>query len=414
MNGLLYAYYGDDFTGSTDVLESLTLGGVESVLFVGPPSPEHLEKFRTCKAIGIAGESRSQTPEWMSANLPAVFEVMKTFAARVTQYKTCSTFDSSPTHGSIGRAMEIGNDVFSPEFIPIIVGAPHLGRYVVFGNLFATAAGRIYRIDEHPTMRCHPVTPMTQADLRKHLALQTSMQIGLVNVLSLREDAAAALAAERETGAKVVLFDGLDGESLAITGRLLWRHAGERALFGVGSSGLTESLIAQWHAEGIAQPRREAQIVPAEQVLVLSGSCSPATEAQIRWGLASGFAGVAIDPAKLTDPTSQAAVTEAIRKCLNELAKGCSVILYTALGPLKSGTAPHGEQLGRHLGRLLKSLLTESSIRRVIVCGGDTSSHAMQQLGLYALTWSASVEPGAPLCRAHTDNAVFRDRKSVV
>ncbi len=146
MSGLLYAFYGDDFTGSTDVLESLALGGIESVLFIGAPSQQQLNKFHHCRAIGIAGESRSQTPEWMSSHLPPVFERLKALDARVTHYKTCSTFDSSPTHGSIGKAMELGRNVFAPEFIPIVVGAPHLGRYVIFGNLFATAKGKVYRI----------------------------------------------------------------------------------------------------------------------------------------------------------------------------------------------------------------------------------------------------------------------------
>ena len=36
---LLYCYYGDDFTGSTDVLEQLAGNGVSSVLFLGTPTP---------------------------------------------------------------------------------------------------------------------------------------------------------------------------------------------------------------------------------------------------------------------------------------------------------------------------------------------------------------------------------------
>ena len=75
----------------------------------------------------------------MSANLPAIFRTLQQFGAPVTHYKVCSTFDSSPDTGSIGRAMEIGRDVFAPAFVPIVVGAPHLRRYVVFGNLFAAA-----------------------------------------------------------------------------------------------------------------------------------------------------------------------------------------------------------------------------------------------------------------------------------
>jgi uncharacterized protein YgbK (DUF1537 family) len=77
---LLYAFYGDDFTGSTDVLDSLGLFGVESVLFTRAPSQRTLAAFSHCRAIGIAGESRSQNPAWMSRNLPAIFRVPRSIA----------------------------------------------------------------------------------------------------------------------------------------------------------------------------------------------------------------------------------------------------------------------------------------------------------------------------------------------
>src|ERR1017187_8361616 len=136
---ILYTYYGDDFTGSTDVLEQLGANGVPAVLFVGVPKPEHRATFSGAQAIGIAGDSRSRSPEWMSANLPAIFRALQRFGAPITHYKVCSTFDSSPTIGSIGRAIEIGREVFAPPFVPIVVGAPHLRRYVAFGHLFAGA-----------------------------------------------------------------------------------------------------------------------------------------------------------------------------------------------------------------------------------------------------------------------------------
>src|SRR3546814_8091875 len=78
--------------------------------------------------------------------------------------------------------MEIGARQFG-GVVPIVVGAPHLGRYVVFGNLFAVAGGdEVFRIDRHPTMARHPVTPMHEADLRRHLAAQTDMPIALVPI----------------------------------------------------------------------------------------------------------------------------------------------------------------------------------------------------------------------------------------
>ena len=168
---LLYCYYGDDFTGSTDVLEQLAVNGVSSVLFLTTPTPAQLARFAHCQAIGFAGDARSRTPEWMSAHLPAVFTRMRELAPAIVHYKVCSTFDSAPHRGSIGRALEIGRVVFSTDTVPIGVAAPHLGRFVVFGNLFAAAGGEVYRIDRHPTMAHHPATPMHEADLRLHLSV---------------------------------------------------------------------------------------------------------------------------------------------------------------------------------------------------------------------------------------------------
>ena len=137
MIGPLFCFYGDDFTGSTDALEALASQGVETVLFPKPPDAALLAKFAECRAIGIAGESRSRGPGWMEAHLPAIFENLRQYGAPLCQYKVCSTFDSSPQFGSIGRAMEIGRGVFGNRWVPIAVAAPHLKRYVLFGNLFA-------------------------------------------------------------------------------------------------------------------------------------------------------------------------------------------------------------------------------------------------------------------------------------
>src|ERR1700744_3085992 len=145
---LLYCYYGDDFTGSTDVLEQLVVSGVSSVLFLTTPSPEQLARFAGCQAIGFAGDARSQTPEWMSSHLPGIFTRMRELNPAVVQYKVCSTFDSAPHRGSIGRALEIGRQIFATKTVPIGVAAPHLGRFMVFGNLFAADGGSaVLRID---------------------------------------------------------------------------------------------------------------------------------------------------------------------------------------------------------------------------------------------------------------------------
>src|ERR1043166_1588371 len=140
MTGPLFSFYGDDFTGSTDALEALAANGVPSVLFLEPPDERRLAAFPGCRAIGIAGESRSRPPDWMSANLPVIFGRLKAYGAPICQYKVCSTFDSSPHTGSIVRALEIGQDTFGTPWVPIAVAAPHLRRHLLFGSLFAAGA----------------------------------------------------------------------------------------------------------------------------------------------------------------------------------------------------------------------------------------------------------------------------------
>lgn len=434
MNQPLYSFYGDDFTGSTDVLEGLSLAGVRSVLFLGPPSEKHFAKFSDCQAFGIAGDSRSRSPEWMDENLPAVFERLRSFGAPVVHYKTCSTFDSSPRAGSIGRAMEIGHRILPSAFVPVVVAAPHLRRFVVFGNLFAAAGAGVYRIDRHPTMSRHPVTPLHEADLRVHLAAQTRMRIGLIDLPTLQSGRAEEILSARiKSGDQAVVFDGVERREADEVGRILWRVAHQTPLFAVGSSGLTYGLTSAWRAgNAIAVINTASRAQATDRLLVMSGSCSPVTEWQIAHALRNGYTGIDIaalahpaaptqpaplaQPAALTQPTALAhqafanpaahaseAARTVIRQASQALQQTGKVVVYSSLGPLPTGTDARGDALGQAMGAMLREIIQATGVRRVVLAGGDTSSHAVAQLGLYALTWAAPTEPGAPLCRARSD-----------
>ncbi|MGH9599410.1 MAG: four-carbon acid sugar kinase family protein, partial [Terracidiphilus sp.] len=312
----------------------------------------------------------------------------------MNHYKVCSTFDSSPHVGSIGRAMELGAAAFDAEFVPVVVGAPRLGRWVVFGNLFAAAQGAVYRIDRHPAMSRHPVTPMTEADLRLHLEAQTQLPTGLVDLTAFQAGAAGKrLDAEMAAGAKGMVFDGIDGAMLEETARLMYGRAAKRPVFAVGSSGLTYGLLRHWRSLGwIGEASAPQKPSAADRLLVLSGSCSPATAAQIRRSRQQGF-----DARRLEGEEPWGAAT---RKALEALARGESVVLYTALGP-ENKPGAYGEEFGAALGSRLREMLLVSGVRRILIAGGDTATHAVKQLGLDALTFAAPLAPGAPLCRAH-------------
>jgi 3-oxoisoapionate kinase len=394
----LYAYYGDDFTGSTDVLEALALHGVPAVLFTHTPSARELESFAAYPAIGIAGESRSRDPRWMDLHLPEVFKFMRNLGAPVNHYKVCSTFDSAPHVGSIGRAMETGSAVFDADFVPVVVGAPHLGRSVVYSNLFAAADGEMHRIDRHPTMSRHPVTPMTEADLRLHLGKQTSMHIGSVDLVAFQSGRAdEQLHAELARGAQSIVFDGIDDSMLDETARLVWDRAAGKPIFAVGSSGLTYGLLRNWRSLGLIDaPPKPSKPTAVDRLVVLSGSCSPVTAKQISNAVNQGFAGIHLDGPPPWKPQTT--------KALSALSCGQSVVIYTALGPQPSD-GEHGEEFGAALGEALRDMLLASGVRRVIIAGGDTSTHAVRKLVLDALTFAAPLTPGAPLCRCHASGS---------
>ena len=252
IQNLLLSYYGDDLTGSTDVMEALELGGVPTVLFMRQPDQHLLSRFAQCRAVGLAGTSRSETPQWMDENLAPAFKWLKTLEATVCHYKICSTFDSSPAIGSIGRAIEIGRRVFDQKSVPLVVGAPQLKRYTAFGNLFAAFRGTYFRIDRHPVMSRHPVTPMKEADLLIHLHRQTDLGSGLIDLAALQADGLSQTVDQALQDKEIVLFDVESHQTQTRVGEQIWRICEQGHGFVVGSSGVEYALLAEWAGKGIA------------------------------------------------------------------------------------------------------------------------------------------------------------------
>ncbi len=378
---LKLTFYGDDFTGSTDCLEALSLAGVRARLYLTPPEsvPEDLE------AVGVAGTSRAMTPAQMHEALPPIFTALQKLGAPLNHYKVCSTFDSSPTLGSIGCALEIGRSVFATGSVPVVVGVPKLGRFVAFGNLFARVRAdephEIFRLDRHPTMSRHPATPMHEADLARLLREQgATLPMVSVNAPMLESDFTLDT-----TFSQILIFDTLTEAHLEAIGKQLIasqkltpspREAGEGAgggTFLVGSSGVEYALTMAWGCT----PAEILPAPPVEKILVASGSASPVTEKQLAWAERQGWT--------LAPLESQRADID---------------VLYTARGPESITPGRGGEALGTRLGEALAQLLRHRpEITRFVVCGGDTSGFVAKCLGIEALEFVAKAAPGSPLCR---------------
>jgi 3-oxoisoapionate kinase len=422
---LRLAFYGDDFTGSTDALEVLAFGGLRCALFLSVPTPDQMTALGGFDAIGVAGASRAMSPQEMAAELPDVLSGLAALSPQMVHYKVCSTFDSAPTVGNIGRVIELSLPAFPQSLVPIIAATPALGRYCLFGHLFARSGtdGEVYRIDRHPIMSAHPVTPMQESDVALHLRKQASLDIGNVpltwlDTLSPADlaDRVSAMAPRRQA----VVFDGLSPAHLTTAGDCLQRMASTQGapLFVVGPSGVEYALTQCWQRDGIAAPSdRYDHFDAVDQVLVVSGSASKLSAMQIQAAAEAGFREVAIDVEALTiGPETGAAGDRLVAEVVGALTTGASVVMHTARGTddprvarliqclRGQGCSPEqarhqsGRLVSERLGTVVDAIVRRHRLQRLVLSGGDTSSRITQALGPDALEIRARLAPGAPLC----------------
>lgn len=406
-NDILLAFYGDDFTGSTDALEFMTRAGAKTALFIEPPTAEQLKKYPVLNAFGVAGKTRAMAPAEMESTLLPAFQQLQQTGARHVHYKVCSTFDSSPTIGSIGKAIDTGSTVFKNKCIPLLVAAPVLGRYCLFGNLFARMGigsnGSIYRLDRHPSMSKHPVTPADESDLRLHLGKQTTKKTGLIDILKVAAGE-AALRSEWEQvvqqGFDIALFDAVYQEQLLAIGQLIDEQANNGTLFSAGSSGIEMALGQYWnHTKQLTPMQTWAHPGKAAPLLVIAGSCSPITAGQIIYAKTKGFEEIHLDAAGICGNDEQIVQT-AINKAVALLNAGKHVIIHTGGASREQTANLPAEKLGTALGSIVREAAARSGVQRIVVAGGDTSSYAARAMGIEAVEMIAALVPGAPLCKA--------------
>jgi uncharacterized protein YgbK (DUF1537 family) len=408
-------YYGDDFTGATDTLGTAARAGLRALLFLKTPDAARLERTGPLDVLGIAGAARAMTPEEMQAELRPVATLFRSLGARVLHYKTCSTFDSAPHIGSIGAAVRVLRAAVQQPWTAIVGGQPNLGRYCLFGNLFAAAGsgGEVFRIDRHPTMSRHPVTPMDEADLRLHLAKQ-----GLADVRSMPFTAASRGSDSLDTAlrqalhsppADAVLFDVADTTQLRAIGEVLWARAQSATLLAAGPSSVVDALamaMPSSHKEGGSAPTARTGVPPAKgPVLVLAGSLSPVTARQV--AAAKSFDTVWLDASGIAQRDA-ATLERHARDIANGLVSGRNVLACTRPPkplPLERGIDP--QALARAGGDLLARVLAMVPLQRVGIAGGDTSSHAVQALNAWGLSYVADMGAGTSLCRVHSDDAAL-------
>lgn len=418
--GLLVAWYGDDFTGAAAVMEVLAFSGVSAMLFLKVPTAAQLGRYPDLRAIGVASTARAWSPAGMDAKLPSDFAALLALEPEILHYKICTTLDSSPTTGSVGRAIEIGADLTKPEAVPLLVAAPQMRRYQVFGHLFAGLGDQVYRLDRHPVMSRHPVTPMAEADVARHVSAQSGrLKTTLWSQEEITADLPPSLPGSPPGVIRVVSIDNQDQATEAAAGRMIWQNRAKNK-FVVGSQGVEYALLQHWFDTGALHecPLPESA-GPADGMVAVSGSVSPTTAEQISWSRKNGFATIRFDASQACagDQALNHEKQRVVVASLAAISAGTDPLIFTAEGPddpavaqfhaaASAGTrgmAEINKRIGRALGDVLSNILTASGIRRAVISGGDTSGYATQQLGIFALSALAPTIPGASLCIAHAE-----------
>lgn len=386
-------FYRDDVTGSVDALVQFRRAGCDGVLVTSPDGVKGALGGDP-DVVGIAGVARSLPVADLDAEVRPALELLRDLRVPVVQYKACSTADSSPTVGSLGRVLEIARDVFGPATVPALFAQPDFGRYTFFGHHFARDGEQAYRLDRQPTMSRHPVTPMTESDLARHLGAQTALPVGALHWTAYDGGADAVARAWRETDDAAVVCDGFTDEHLELIGRAVLAAGSP---FVLGAGGLSLGI---GRALGRTSPPPPAVTTPSPgPTLVLSGSGSPRTAAQVAAAERAGWTTVHL--------LTPGAVDEAVARH----AEGADVVVHTSVpeqcgsateiqpGPPGTETATSSE-IEERLARIGTACLARDPRTRLVVCGGDTSGAVLRRLGVDALAVAALPWGNVALCHA--------------
>lgn len=391
-------FVGDDFTGASDTLATLARGGLRTRLYTCFPDrvPDDLD------AIGIATELRAMTVPEGCAVMQELAPKIAGIGARITHFKICSTFDSSIATGNIPAVAEVFEAALGAQFTAIVGGQPSLQRYCLFGTLFAAAGdGKVYRIDRHPVMKNHPITPMAEADLVAHLAVQGWSGIGLVDYRSYAagpEGLQTEIMRRIGEGETRILFDVSRQGDIETIGRALWAITGEKRVLCIGASSIAEAVLPLAGANAAPSLAPESPRMGGP-VLILSGSRSPTTAAQIEAAAAYEKIEVAAPDLASGAPNMQ----QLAGRVAARLEAGCNVLISVAAG---SDSAVAGRDLSRSLAKLAADVLARARPGCLVVAGGDTSSAVISGLDVEALEFVRDIDPGVSLVQASGSSAI--------
>lgn len=386
---LLLGCIADDFTGATDLANTLVKGGMSAVQVIGVPDGPLPE----ADAVIIALKIRTSPVGDAVAQSLAACDALTKAGAKQLFWKYCSTFDSTDA-GNIGPVGDALLKRLGSGFAIACPAFPTNGRTIYLGHLFVGGA-----LLSESGMEHHPLTPMTDPNLVRVLSRQTEGGVGLVP-FPVVEQGAAAMRREMtrlvDQGRRWAIVDAVSDPHLMAIGEAVANHA-----LVTGGSGVAMGLPENFRRAGLLPERGDAASLPPMQgaAAVVAGSCSRATLGQI--GLARDHVPV-LELDALATPDAAALTAQALAWVDGKLEAARPVVISASAPPEK--VAALQAKLGREAaGALVEEAvaaiaegLVARGVGRLVVAGGETSGAVVQRLGVTSLRIGPEIDPGVP------------------
>ena len=384
----------DDFTGATDLANTLTRRGMLTVQTIGIPDGPPPE----ADAVVVALKSRTIPAAEAVAQSLAACRWLTAHGAKQIFFKYCSTFDSTD-QGNIGPVADALLGELKADFTIACPAFPENGRTIYLGHLFVGT-----ELLSDSAMKNHPLTPMRDANLVRVLGRQSAHKVGLVPYRTVKQGAPAiaeAYAALQAQGIRHAIVDALEDRDLEHIGA-----ASSALALLTGGSGLAIGLPQNYRTARLI-PRREAPVELATvggPGVVLSGSCSAATLGQVE-RFAATHAARAIDPEALANDRDKTVAT--LLAWATEKLKNGPALIYASAPPdeVAAVQARFGrEQAGAIIEHAIAGIASELAargVRRFVIAGGETSGAVVSALGVQALQIGRQIAPGVPACLSH-------------
>ena len=378
----------DDFTGATDLASLLARNGMQVSLRIGVPTeaPSNTAAFEI-----IALKTRTAPVEKAIADARAALHWLQCRGAQRFLWKYCSTFDSTD-EGNIGPVAEALMSDLNADQTIYCPAFPENGRSIYMGNLFVGQKP----LAESP-MKDHPLTPMRDSNLMRLLEPQVTKSVGLVDMMTTAKGAyavAATLNKLKKDGVAHVIIDAVDNNDLYAIAEACW----DMPLI-TGGSAIAMSLPSLYLAQGIVSDDFEKpfQFVPEDNMIVLCGSCSAMSNAQVAYYIEQGAPNYKLDPLEVAQHGHSKVLNWLSHQDLQK-----APLIYATADP--DSVRASQDKLGiKAAGELIEETLSACAVaardagaRRIIVAGGETSGAVTKSLGIVQLDIGTEIAPGVP------------------